>query len=461
MSNTSIQLKKSGITGNTPVDLNYGELALNYADGKLYYKDYYNIIKFISNQDTFATVNINSVPVMATSTTDILSIVPQEGIKITVDAIDKIAYLKVDEFVRKTGDGMTGDLILDTSTVHANNIVVNHVLYSGLATEAATPLPNLIAQFTSNSSSYVQVNAQNIDPEGSADYVVTADVGNDTDFYIDMGINNSLFDNSDSTAEYPLDGYLIVQGSTIGQAGGNLVIGTSGATTGLNTKIVSGGLDTENIVAEFGENGVQVYNDLNVDGSITGPTINNTIALAQAAFDKANTGGASNASFDQANAAFDQANSAYTLAQNAYNYANTISQVVRTSNTLVISETTGLVDKFNISEFAGAKYQIQTSSFLGYENFDLSVIADSTTTKFNVFNSFYTSETLGEITASNDGTYAYIYYTPVTPPTNLVFVRDSFAIMSIPFPTPLDLMEGSTTVDLLDGGTAFDLMSTY
>lgn len=454
MSNTSIQLKKSGITGNTPVDLNYGELALNYADGKLYYKDYYNIIKFISNQDTFATVNINSVPVIATSTSDILSIVPQSGIKIDVNAIDKIAYLTVDEFVRKTGDGMTGDLILETSDVHANNVIVNNTLYSGLATEAATPLPNLIAQFTSNSSSYVQVNAQNIDPEGSADFVVTADVGTDTDFYIDMGINNSLFDNSESTAEYPLDGYLIVQGSTIGQEGGNLVIGTSGATTGLNTKIVSGGLDTVNIVAEFGENGVQVYNDLNVDGTITGPTIDGIISLAQSAFDQANTGGA-------ANAAFDKANSAYTLAQNAYNYANTISQVTRTSNNIVISETIGLVDKFNINEFGGAKYQIQVGSFLGYENFDLSVIVDADTTKFNVFNSFYTSETIGTISAANDGTYAYIYYTPVSPPTNLVFVRDSFVTMSLPFPTPLDLMSGSVTVDLLDGGATFDLTSTY
>ena len=37
MSNTAIQLKKSGATGNTPSGLSYGELALNYADGKLYY----------------------------------------------------------------------------------------------------------------------------------------------------------------------------------------------------------------------------------------------------------------------------------------------------------------------------------------------------------------------------------------------------------------------------------------
>ena len=41
MANTTIQLKRSADTGNVPVytDINYGELAINYADGKLFYKD--------------------------------------------------------------------------------------------------------------------------------------------------------------------------------------------------------------------------------------------------------------------------------------------------------------------------------------------------------------------------------------------------------------------------------------
>jgi hypothetical protein len=37
MSNTVIQIKSSGISGNTPPVLHPGELAINYADGKLYY----------------------------------------------------------------------------------------------------------------------------------------------------------------------------------------------------------------------------------------------------------------------------------------------------------------------------------------------------------------------------------------------------------------------------------------
>ena len=57
--NTAIQLRKSGQTGNTPADLQYGEVALNYADGKLYYKNDSNVISYITNQDTFSTVLAN------------------------------------------------------------------------------------------------------------------------------------------------------------------------------------------------------------------------------------------------------------------------------------------------------------------------------------------------------------------------------------------------------------------
>ena len=39
MANTSIQLKYSTVTGNTPSSLALGELAINSFDGKLFYSD--------------------------------------------------------------------------------------------------------------------------------------------------------------------------------------------------------------------------------------------------------------------------------------------------------------------------------------------------------------------------------------------------------------------------------------
>jgi hypothetical protein len=49
MSNTVIQLKYSASTGNTPASLEYGELAINISDGKLFYKDDNDQITFIQN----------------------------------------------------------------------------------------------------------------------------------------------------------------------------------------------------------------------------------------------------------------------------------------------------------------------------------------------------------------------------------------------------------------------------
>jgi hypothetical protein len=46
-----VLLKKSSVVAKVPTtsDLDYGELALNYADGKLYYKNASNTIAYIAN----------------------------------------------------------------------------------------------------------------------------------------------------------------------------------------------------------------------------------------------------------------------------------------------------------------------------------------------------------------------------------------------------------------------------
>jgi hypothetical protein len=92
MANTTLQLKKSGQSGNVPSTLSYGELALNYADGRLYYKHANNSIASISTgspTQSFATVNANSSLILATSPTDTLSIIPGNNITITTDTFGK------------------------------------------------------------------------------------------------------------------------------------------------------------------------------------------------------------------------------------------------------------------------------------------------------------------------------------------------------------------------------------
>lgn len=56
MSNTII-IKRSGTASATPSSLEFGELALNYADGKLYYKNSSNAIVQISGGSGGITVS--------------------------------------------------------------------------------------------------------------------------------------------------------------------------------------------------------------------------------------------------------------------------------------------------------------------------------------------------------------------------------------------------------------------
>lgn len=88
-SNTAIFIKKSGVTGNTPANLSYGEIAINYADGKLYYKDDLNTIRFINNQDSFSTINSGGTLLLASSPTDILNLVPGANVTFATNTTTK------------------------------------------------------------------------------------------------------------------------------------------------------------------------------------------------------------------------------------------------------------------------------------------------------------------------------------------------------------------------------------
>ena len=95
MANTKIRLRSSGVTGNIPSSLQFGELALNYADGKLFFKRANNQISSFDldlvgiQPDSFATINSNSTLILATSPTDTLSIVAGNNVSISTNSSSK------------------------------------------------------------------------------------------------------------------------------------------------------------------------------------------------------------------------------------------------------------------------------------------------------------------------------------------------------------------------------------
>jgi hypothetical protein len=78
-----VLLKKSSVSGKVPLttDLDYGEVALNYADGKLYYKNSSNVISSISSSSGGGTSSIiaidaKSYTATAAQTTFLVSYAP-------------------------------------------------------------------------------------------------------------------------------------------------------------------------------------------------------------------------------------------------------------------------------------------------------------------------------------------------------------------------------------------------
>lgn len=121
MANTTIQLKRSAATGNTPVytDIDYGELALNYADGKLYYRTVLDTVSSIFTPNLYETVNVNGTLLIPTSSTEILSFQPKNYISLNANTITNT--IEIDEtlssqVVFNTGGTITGDLTVNGST---------------------------------------------------------------------------------------------------------------------------------------------------------------------------------------------------------------------------------------------------------------------------------------------------------------------------------------------------------
>lgn len=93
MSNKII-LKKSSVVSKVPTaaDLEYGEVAINYADGKLYYKDNNNQVQYFvagvgAGASSFSTISVDGQDlVVADVTSDTLTLIAGQGIILTTNS---------------------------------------------------------------------------------------------------------------------------------------------------------------------------------------------------------------------------------------------------------------------------------------------------------------------------------------------------------------------------------------
>lgn len=113
----------------------------------------------------------------------------------------------------------SSNIYASSGNVYAGNLVAQYDIIVG--PPGTVPTTNLTAQFVDNSSTYTQINIQNLGSGSSttADVVATANDGTDSANYIDMGINSSTYADPSYTIGYAHDGYLYVNG-------GNISLGT-------------------------------------------------------------------------------------------------------------------------------------------------------------------------------------------------------------------------------------------
>lgn len=240
-------------------------------------------------------------------------------------------FVAVDKTSNTTSQFPTNTL---AAALFANNVL-------NVGTQTPSTFPGLIAQFIANTAPYGQVNFENANTQGSMDVVLTADIGDDANNYVDLGINNSGYIDPIYSATKAADGYLLVFGQQGNDYVGNLVLGTAAAET--NVVFSVGGTTNLDVVAKMTKNGLEFDNSgyITFDDGSTQTVAASPASVTLAA--QANTiitqgvdawqNTQITAVNQYAQSAYAAANADTTLAQNAYDVANTAS-----ANTIILQD---------------------------------------------------------------------------------------------------------------------------
>ena len=252
IANTTIVLKKSGATGNTPVSLANGEIAINYADGKLFYRTPSGTISTISSgsiTQSFATINANSSLILATSNTDTLSFSASNGISITANTISKTITI---------GNG---------TTVAIANAAYTMANSANVLAQNAYNWANTVNVFTQ--SAYTMANSANVLAQAAFNQANTAN-----------GIANVALANTGTTITVNGSSILVIantKASTSNTTGALTVAGG----VGISGNLYAGTIYSSNTVyaPAFQANNGLILNANTISSNITVPTGVNAISV--------------------------------------------------------------------------------------------------------------------------------------------------------------------------------------
>jgi hypothetical protein len=164
---------------------------------------------------------------------------------------------------------------ITTGNVYGNSGLFEDSVHVGNAASGGYDFPNALLQGDINLDSYGQYVLRNHSQtaNASSDIVAVANNGDDSSYYIDMGINSNVYANVDYAITGFNDGYLYVNG-------GNLVIGTQTAAKVIN--FFTGGTDNTNkIRGTLSDTGLSMVGNVTANNMIsTNATIGGTVSAA-------------------------------------------------------------------------------------------------------------------------------------------------------------------------------------
>ena len=419
MSNTVIKLKKSSLPNQAPTNLEYGELAINYADGKLFYKNSSNTISEISGSGggggggpAFGTVNANGTLVVAEVSNDVLTLNAGENIQISAniynDSIIVSANLKT-AFDKSN----TAYSVANAAFDKANAAVTVS------ATAPISPTVGTLWWSETYGKLFVYYNDGDSSQWVEASPSGGSSTGNTT--YISYEANTALF-YSTLNAAFGVANAAYNQANTGGGGSSSRVnVGNTAPptpnvgnlwwdTTDGTLYIYYEDVDSSQWVETSPSGGVINTQSLAANvASYFGygaNTANAAYAVANAAFNAANS-----ATVTDFSPAFNKANAAYTVANGAYNTANSAVQngssviivgdsTIQSKNTITSTTNDQIIDTFTTSATRSAQYTVTLTAGTDFQTTQISVIHDDTIAYMTEYGTIATSNALGTFTVS-------------------------------------------------------------
>jgi hypothetical protein len=226
---------------NSNVLANTGEVVLLVGNQTISgVKTFANDIK-VSGSGTFNGLDLNAIDVLSLSGVDIT---------ITSGIVNSTNSVTAPNLVYNTGN----------QTVSGIKTFANSGVFSLSGIEPLN-VPSNPLSIVGSGNTYIQLNIQNraTGSNATSDLVLTANNGTDIANYINLGINNSGYNDGGFTNGTGLDGYLFIDG-------GNLDIGTK--TVGKFIEFHAGGTTQADTIAKISSSGLNI-----VSGNLT---VNNT-----------------------------------------------------------------------------------------------------------------------------------------------------------------------------------------